>query len=239
MDETQMIRHSFLDVRGHQQIEKYDALNTYNVFINDKDSIGYVDGVSEHNSFKIRFPDNQSSHIKNAMVRVVGIGIGSIAGDVDTISSFRLQTNFLKNCINAGDSGGRFGGNLGFFKVDTDLEPNDVVNNIPEIDTAILRSNGAGGTQAAQLNDVGSIVSQNLHTITTTTFDVKLNPLVKPISNSYIPCSNPFGKEISFDFIELSTGGAYDLGTDAGAHTLIHLEVKLLPDNQANDRFTY
>lgn len=239
---------SIKQLNSHNQIQKFEALNTYNIFINDANSTGYVDGVSSHNSFKIKIPDNQSSHIKNALVRVVGIGIGSLAGDVDTISSFKLETNFLKNCINAGvnntagvnlgNSLGRFGGNLGFFKIDVDLEPDDVVNAIPEIDTAILRSDGAGGTQVAQANDVGSIVSQNAHDITTTTFDQKLNPLVKPISNSFIPCNNPFGNEVSFDFKELG-GGVYDLGNGAGENTHIHLEVKLLPDSSANDRFNY
>ena len=239
MSETlRMNRSTFDAIKEHQQIEKYNALNTYNIFINDKDATGYVDGTSIHDSFKIRIPDNQSSHIKNACVRVVGIGIGSLGGDVDTISGFKLETNFLKNCINAGDGNGRFGGNLGFFKIDVDLEPDDVVNAVPEIDTSILRSNGAGGTKASADDDVGSVVSQNAHTITTTTFDQKLNPLVKPISNSYIPCDNPFGKELVFNFKELG-GGRFDLGNGAGENTLIHLELKLLPDAQANDRFTY
>jgi len=236
--ETRMNRDTFDAVRGKQQIDKYEALNTYNIFINDADSVGYEDGVSKHEEFRIRIPDNQSSHIKNACVRVVGIGINVNGPDVDTISSFKLETNFLKNCINAGDSGGRFGGNLGFFKIDVDLEPDDVVNQVPGIATSILQSNGAGGTQAADQDDVGSIVSQNAHTITTNTFNKKLAPLVKPISNTFIPCGNPFGKELSFTFKELN-GGIFDLGADAGENTLIHIEVKLLPDNQSNDKFSY
>ena len=231
-ESVRMNRSTFDAIKEHQQIQKYDALNTYNIFINDKDATGYIDGTSIHDSFKIRIPDNQSSHIKNAMVRVVGIGIGSLGGDVDIISSFKLETNFLKNCINAGDGKGRFGGNLGFFKVDVDLEPDDVVNDVPEIASAL----GTNGVASA--NSVFSNVAQNAHTITTTTFDQKINPLVKPISNCYIPCDNPFGKELVFNFKELG-GARYDLGNGAGENTLIHLEVKLLPDNQANDRFTY
>ena len=235
--ETRMTRSVFDAIRETQQIQKYEALNTYNIFLNDKHSIGYEDGVSEHSSFRFLLPDNQSGHIKNAKVRVKGILIGTAGGDVETISSFRVKTNFLKNVyeslgLDGSGTIGRTTGVLGFFQINKSYEPDDVVNEIPEIASAI----GSNGNAPA--NSVFSNVSQNQHTITTTTYDLMVENLVLPISDSFIPCQNPFGKTISFEFLD-GVGDLYDLTNNAQENTQIQIEVILLPDNQANDKFTY
>ena len=114
MEETKMNRSSFLDVRAKQQIDKYDYLNTYVINISDSDDLLYEDGVSDHNSFSVVFPDNQSSHIKNAKIRVKSVGLGTAGDGVDEASGFRIETNILKNSFNAK---GRYGGHLGTFTI--------------------------------------------------------------------------------------------------------------------------
>ena len=235
-EETKMNRSSFLDIRGHQQIDKYTALNTYNITINDSDDLAYVDGTSDHNSFSVIFPDNQSSHIKNAKIRVKSVGLGTNVDGVDEASGFRIETNILKNAFNAK---GRYGGHFGTFKISNRILPANRTNDIPEIDTDILRSDGAGGTTVGIAGDVGSVVSQNAHTILTTQLANCETPIGIPVDKGFYNCDNPFGKEVRFYFVQTNAEIFLDLGNDAGENTLVELEVVLLPDNQANDKFSY
>ena len=227
--DTRMTRSTFDAIREHQQIEKYKALNTYNIFLNDRDAIGYNDGVSPHNNFKFLLPDNQSSHIKNAKVRVKSVNFGTNAGNITTFSGFKVKSNFLKNCYTAN---GRTNGEIGFFKIHAAKTPTNRTNIVPEIASA-LGTNGA-----APANSVFSNVAQNAHNILTTQFSLRNNPIGIPLDDSYIPCNNPFGKHISFEFFT-SNDIVFDLGAAAGANTSIHIEVELLPDNQSNDKFSY
>jgi len=228
-ESLRMNRSTFDAIKEHQQIEKYKALNTYNIFLNDRDSISYEDGVSPHNNFKFLLPDNQSSHIKNAKVRVKSVNFGTNAGNITTFSGFKVKSNFLQNCFTAN---GRTNGELGFFKIHAAKTPTNRTNVVPEIASA-LASNGN-----PPADSVFSNVAQNAHQILTTQFSLRTNPIGIPLDDSYIPCNNPFGKEISFEILT-SNDAAFDLGVAAGNNTSIHLEVELLPDNQANDRFTY
>ena len=221
--ETQMLRSTFSDIRGQQQIDKYKALNTYNVFINDSQGIGYEDGVSEHNSFKIIFPDNQSGHIKNAKVRVRCVGLGTDEEDIETSSGFRIETNILKNAFN---SQGRYGGHLGCFKITDRLFPTTTAS------LAGRATNVGGALGAAVVNDVATKFNN-------TTFLPCNNPVGIPVSDDYYYCNNPFGKEVRFDLVEIAAENFIDLGTGAGENTYIELEVILLPDSQANDKFSY
>ena len=227
---------SIKQLNSHNQIQKFEALNTYNLILNDADSIGYEDGVSPHNNFKFIIPDNQSSHIKNAKVRVKSISISTSIDDIANFSSLKIKTDFLKNNYT---SRGRTGGDFGPFIINIRQKPTNRTNAVPEIATSILRSNGAGGTQVAQANDVGSVVSQNNYNILTTQYTNLAGPTATPIDNSFIPCNNPFGKTISFDILRTVGAGKFNLGINGGANTIIYLEVILLPDSSSNDKFNY
>lgn len=227
---------SMKQLNSHNQIQKFEALNTYNIYLNDKDSIGYEDGVSPHNNFRVKIPDNQSSHIKNAMVRVKSVSFSTPIDDIIVYSGFKIRTNFLKNIYTAN---GRTNSDFGSFEINIRQRPTNRTNAVPEIATSILRSDGSGGTQVAQANDVGSVVSQNNYNILTTQFSNLLIPTGKPIDSGFFPCDNPFGKEILFEIVRDVSEAPFNLGIVAGNNTTIHLEVKLLPDSSSNDKFNY
>ena len=223
MEETKMNRSSFLDVRAKQQIDKYDYLNTYVINISDSDDLLYEDGVSDHNSFSVVFPDNQSSHIKNAKIRVKSVGLGTAGDGVDEASGFRIETNILKNSFNAK---GRYGGHLGTFTITNRFLPESNVSK------AGRATNVAGLLGDAQVGDIASKFSSSV-------FVNCVAPVGIPVDKGFYNCDNPFGKSVRFDFVDSNSNNFIDLGNDAAENTLIELEVILLPDNQANDKFSY
>ena len=243
--DTRMTRSTFDAIREHQQIEKYEALNTYNIYLCDRDAVGYDNGVSQHNSFRFNFPDNQSSHIKNAKIRCKSIMVGDVGNDIAAQSVFKLNTNICKNSfrsfnttqtidavVSSQQSIGRFGGSLGVFHIKNSFLATSRTNIIPEIASAI------GTNGAAPANSVFSNVSQNLHNILTTQLTDKDNPVACPINDGFYPCDNPFGKEVSFEIVDCYDG-PFDLGNGAGEFTALEIEVILIPDNQSNDKFSY
>ena len=238
-----------MDIRAKQQIDKYEALNTYNIVLSDENSIGYEDGVSRHNKFSFQFPDIQSSHIKNAKMRVKALQLGSIANDVITQSTLRVNCNMVENTFNSFTAEtfdingnqvieqgiGRNGNFLCFMSVNTTYYPQTITNNIPA--GQIKKAAADGSAVAPDEDDVGTIVPA--HTIQTNTFQHRIKPLCLPISDTFTPCKNPFGKKVDFEIAETDNFAFYGLGNAAGENTILHLEVILLPDNQANDRFNY
>ena len=223
MEETKMNRSSFLDVRGKQQIDKYDYLNTYTINITDSDDLSYDDGVSQHNSFSVIFPDNQSSHIKNAKIRVKSVSLGTSLDGVDEASGFRIETNILKNNFNAK---GRYGGHFGTFTITNRFLPET------NISIAGRATNVEGLLGAAVVDDVATKFSSSVLVNC-------VNPIGIPVDKGFYNCDNPFGKEVRFFVVRANADEFFDLGNDAGENTLVELEVILLPDNQANDKFSY
>ena len=111
MEETRMDRSVFHAVKDHQQIEKYDTLNTYNIILSShRGSDAYTTAdppvwQGRHDQFKIRIPDNGSTHIKNARARLkfVSVPPTANANAVDGGVSY-LSLNIVKNTMLAGSN---------------------------------------------------------------------------------------------------------------------------------------
>lgn len=253
-------------INDHQQVMKYNALNTYTLYLRDTDRIGYIAGDAAHgthNSFRLQLPEIPSGHIKNAMVRLKFLGMPITPDGSDAYGFGFVKTNFLKNCYSS--SIGFNNQILGGFKVDEVCVVDET--DVPALSTAFKRLAAGGAGAPAVLEDItadnrGALMDgavppavnvqhqidrtymTGLPEITQATYKSPSKTLVcakvgEPLSDNWIYCDNPFGKSLTFDIVGEDLTTHLDLGNAADESTCICLEVKLLPDNQANDRFSY
>jgi len=258
MGDTQMNRGAFFSIRDSQQIDKYKGLNTYQLYLSDVDRVGYVPGDVDggtHNKFSLLIPDNQSGHIKTAMVRLKFIGMPITPDGEDAYGFGYLKSNFVKNCYSS-----KIGNNnqiVSAFGIDEVCVVESV--QVPAITSvATVMSGVGGGTQAAAATNLGAVwdsQANRLEPLTVATqapftdvirgvWNNNSKTLVtakigKPLSDNFILCDNPFGKTLSFELVGEDMTTLLPLGNAANEATVIGLEVKLLPDNQSNDRFSY
>ena len=209
-----MDRSVFHAVKDHQQIQKYDNLNSYTVVIDSHHSIGYNPGVSPHNQFTINFADNQTSHIKNAKIRLQFLGLP--ISSANTFGFGALLWSGSKNAFKT-TTGGGMGRVSNLLSVVSFKE-------VVEIDTpsyAPAVFGGAGANVEIPKVEVKACIGE-------------------PVSDNFVYCDNPFGKKITFtvtgeNLIEPNN----DLGNANDERVVVVIEVVLLPDNQANDKFSY
>ena len=242
-------------INDHQQVAKYNGLNTYNLYLRDTDRVGYVPNdaaLGQHNSFTLQIPDNQSGHIQRALCRVkfVGMPTTDVIG-ADYGFGF-VRTNIVRNCYSS---------TIGFnnsilcaFKIDevccveaTAIPALATTAGVPAANgTLTLGSDENTGSvfdahQETQVNmehpaAVANVAQAGYNMPSKTLVAAKVG---NPLSDNWILCDNPFGKTISFDIVGEDLTSLLDFGNSAAESTCVCLEVKLLPDNQANDRFTY
>ena len=255
MGDTEMKPSAFVAINDHQQIEKYNGLNTYNLYLRDTDRVGYVAGdanLGQHNSFTLQIPDNQSGHITRAMCRLKFIGIPITPGLAVDYGYGFVRTNFVRNCYSS--SLGFNNSILGGFKIDEVCVVEQTA--VPAITTTggVPAAGGtftqAGATNQGAVFDTTTgqqvesehglavgVVSQATYNLPSKTSLVA--KVGHPLSDNWVLCDNPFGKTLSFEIVGEDFRLPLELGHSAAESTIICLEVKLLPDNQANDRFSY
>lgn len=262
MGDTQMNRGAFFSIRDKQQIDKYDALNTYNLYLSDVDRVGYDPGRADggtHNKFNLLIPDNHSGHIKSAMVRLKFVGMPITPDGAAGYGFGYVKTNFVRNCYSS-----KIGYNnqlLGAFGIEEMCMVEETT--VPAIATTYKRLQAGAGGAAAVLENItadnrGAVFNSTtnaqdqldrtymagLPSITQAAYDIASRTSItakigKPLSDNWVLCDNPFGKTLSFDIVGEDLTTLLDLGHAADEATIICLEVKLLPDNQSNDKFTY
>ena len=256
--DTQMNRGAFFSVRDSQQIDKYKGLNTYQLYLSDVDRIGYVAGDAQlgtHSKFNLLIPDNHSGHIKTAMVRLKFVGMPITPNGAASFGFGYLKSNFVKNCYSS-----KIGFNnqlLCAFGVDEVCVVDDT--RVPALETTFHRLvngqttlEGIAATNHGAVFDssndttssVSSAVMYPLAKITQAAYDSPSKTTIvanigKPLSDNWILCDNPFGKTLSFDLVGEDMITLLPLGNAGDEATIICLEVKLLPDNQSNDKFSY
>lgn len=261
-----MDRGTFHSIRDKQEIDKYDALNTYVIFLDSTNQPGFNNGVSAHNDFKQVIPDNGTSHIKLARCRVRNIilpkdSMEPILGQMRLEKSLGLE-GLVKNSYIAGH--GKTGSYLTSFimKPIFNITTTNVV--VPAVTTTLKGVNTAQATglplvdieqgsipqvwdsQNNQLVDMDNIIPYPIieqatynHPVTTQTIGSVVGD---NLSQSYTTIENPFGKEFSVKIFDVGTGDqqvSQFVRNTAGEGTQIELEVQLLPDSQRNDRFNY
>lgn len=249
-------------LNDHQQIEKYSGLNCYSLYLSDTDRVGFVAGDAAngtHNSFKLTIPANGSSHIKNALVRMKFLGM-PITPDGEANFGFGyVKTNFVRNCYSS---------KIGFNnQILCAFGVKEVVL-VDETDVPALTTSGGRLTQTAAdlpalvacnaITQRGAVFDSDtraeevisvantaaIPNITQAGYTINSKSLVAakvgtPLSDNWVLCDNPFGKSLSFDIVGEDMTTKLPLGHAADEASVICLEVKLLPDNTANDRFNY
>ena len=260
MSNTLMTNSAKVAINDHQQIEKYSGLNCYSLYLSDTDRVGYVAGdaaLGTHNSFKLNIPANGSSHIKTALVRIKFLGMPITPLGAAAYGFGYVKSNFVKNCYSS---------KIGFNNQIVGAFCREEVCGVEAVTVPELSTTGAILTQTANelpaLQDATDVSQRGaihdgtgeraisvantaaISNVVQPSYEYNTRTQVtacvgRPLSDNWVLCDNPFGKTLSFDIVGEDMTTLMDLGTEADEATIICLEVKLLPDNQANDRYNY
>ncbi len=249
-------------INDHQQIEKYSGLNCYSLYLSDTDRVGYVGGdavLGTHNSFKLNIPANGSSHIKSALVRIKFLGMPITPLGAAAYGFGYVKSNFVKNCYSS---------KIGFNNQIVGAFCREEVCGVEAVTVPALSTTGAILTQtagnlpalqaASAITQRGAVFDSDtraeavisvantaaIPNVSQASYDYNTRTQVtacvgRPLSDNWVLCDNPFGKTLSFDIVGEDMTTLLDMGNAADEATVICLEVKLLPDNQANDRYNY
>lgn len=272
MSNTDMDRSAFHAIRDNQQIHKYEALNTYTIYLNSRAAPGFVDGDATnglHYKFTNEIQDNGSSHIKNAVARVkfigtpfYSIGANNAYGSVNWNLS-KNQYNTLKGGMSSEplsmynpkviwnetyeeSATGLTTGHAGVPAVTTTGGIMDTADPDGELD----------GANATNLGGVGESTRDGIIAFVETTQATLSNVRQEAYSikgqrktgrgcvgenfTDWVPCQNPFGKKVDISLTQIDQSNLNVLvGHAVAENTCIAIEIKLLPDNQSNDKFSY
>jgi len=255
-----MNRSAFHAIRDNQQIHKYEALNTYTIYLNSRAAPNFVDGDGTnglHYKFTNEIRDNGSSHIKNAVARVKFIGTPFYAiGANNAYGS--VNWNLSKNQYNT-LKGGMSSEPLSMYNpkvVWNETYETDVVPALTTIGGIINAAAPAGALSvAAAANtgaiDLGGVETQiSLHeaaisNVAQGTYNLSHQRktgrgCVGENFTDWVPCQNPFGKKIEINLTQIDQSSLnVSVGHAIAENTCIAVEIKLLPDNQSNDKFSY
>lgn len=268
MDRTTLMdRGAFHAIRDSQQIEKYKAENTYRIFLQSQAQNGYDPATSSHSDFKVSVAPNGTEHIKKAKVRVTFAAIPSNVGTRDGSSAFYfIGLGISKNVYGprlGADFAGRYNtGAISRSDIITAFHavPLTAIANgtdlIPGIQTTAGAVAADGSLGLADDTYTGSVynttsqeqeamthpaavanVEQAAHNVTTTEY-TQMGMMGKGFDSGFVLCDNPFGKVLNVKLLD-HRGINLGFGNAADETTCIGIEVQLLPDNQANDKFSY
>lgn len=264
-----MNRGTFDAIREKQQIDKYECENTYTLYINDQDDITYNDGVSDHDNFSVFIQPIGKEHIKNARCRLKFVGLPLQSSETfgygyvrcnltkntiigGSVSSGCLGAFKIEECrkLDIGDNNipelATFAGKVDYT---SPASAEGKLTNIAQTNKGQV-PNGGNAAAPNDMVDVSTIgfdtaqvapmpdVNRAAYTEKYYGEDV-IACVGNPISDSWTSCNNPFGKQLDFSMMGEDIVASLQSGKAAGERTSIVLEVQLLPDNQANDKFTY
>tara|TARA_B110000902_G_scaffold266694_1_gene355593 strand:+ start:1929 stop:2702 length:774 start_codon:yes stop_codon:yes gene_type:complete len=256
MEVVDMKRGTFNAIREKQQVDKYECENTYTLYINNHDDPSYVDnGNTDHDKFSVFINPIGKEHIRNARCRLLFVGLPLQASE--TYGYGYVRSSITKNAI---IGGALSTGCLGAFKIQECRKLDIGDNNIPILstDAAIINQGNAPALEDAANSNTGAynsfdanaplgILPANsaaLPRVSRAAYVEKyfgedvVACVGNPISNNWISSDNPFGKVLDFEMMGEEISTQLQSGTAAGERISLVLEVQLLPDNQANDRFT-
>lgn len=265
---TGMDRGVFHAIQDKQQIDKYDCVNNYRIFLHSHAQVGFVAGTSDHNNFRIEIPPNGTEHIKRAKVRVKFIALPQNSGTRDGSSAFYFVGvgGISKNVYGprlpavAGDNSNpgavrRTDIITAFHSKPLQSIANDTVTVLPIFTTpgrALHDGTMAGATDEhtgsvfdsqgnAQANQENQLAISNVQRLQYTHTDqvyTNMGCMGVGFDTDFVMCDNPFGKTLTVRYLT-NKGQDLNFGNSIHDETCLGLEIQLLPDNQANDRFSY
>ena len=269
---TQMTEDTFEAIRANQQVDKYEALNTYKIKLATTQAVNYTKAIAstvadtgksllpgEQNSFLPYWylPAIEGNHIENCLMR-----IKSVSMSIATYTFYAIGIETIEHPDPDPDELIPY----------VDYELNKASRNILYVmcDSLIQKtfSSVEGGGQVIRKPILGSYnfshlvkdqenknEKEELKARTSKTDNTSM------MDDGWILAKNPFGSKISLHlehndlnipFIKSSTDG---IPGDTVNHTdvpaeqvpnkilnipiIYELEIKLLPDNESNDRFSY
>ena len=265
MSSTELSRSAFHAINDHQQIEKYDTLNTYKIILNSGDQVNYSSGdvtYGTHYNFKCEIGNNGTQHIRNARARVKFLGMPNYVINSD-VGYGMLKWNLSKNVYSTNCGGNATTEPLTMFApkqvyqrtytstavpaitttggiIDA-ADPDGILVGAAATNTGLI---GVGATNVATQIAPGNQASLSNVTQATYNFTDEATQHISTIGENmdtgWTPCSNPFGKTIH---IQITEADQTDLNTQighiAGENTCVVIEVQLIPDSQSNDKFSY
>ena len=265
IENTEMTKNSFNYIRDRQQFEKYEALNTYKVKLLTTQAVNYTasnestevahgvdltNEIGDQNNFSPYWylPAIEGNHIQNCLMRIKQVHISSatysfqgVIAEPDDTGAETAGTNYLHNdcfepCL--------------FIECDSVLDKTFISNS----HKAVMRKNILGSINFSSLIKV-------VEDHTEKTGFIANHPIIDTSNmtdSDWILCANPFGNKISLKLIKPTDLSAPIIKSSKdgleGAHTdgagtkdnsilnapiCYELEIKLLPDNQSNDKFSY
>ena len=266
MSSTELSRSAFHAINDHQQIEKYDTLNTYKIILNSGDQVNYSSGdvtYGTHYNFKCELGNNGTQHIKNARARVKFLGMPNYVINSD-VGYGMLKWNLSKNVYSTNNGGFATTEPLTMFApkqvyqrtyTQTEvptltttgavLDPTLTLGGLKQANNAtnhganLIPSTDAEARISAANMAAISMVHRNNYNFTDETAQ-HISTIGENMDTGWTPCSNPFGKTIH---IQITEADQTDLNTQighiAGENTCVVIEVQLIPDSQSNDKFSY
>ena len=259
---TNMDKETYNYLESKQQYDKYNALNTYKVKLCSTHADNYIEdniaqtpgtatkaGTGQNPSGGLRWslPAIPGNHINNCLIKVVGVSIPacSYAYDIQFVSDGYYQlkykdtdhpnTQFDVLYVKSNNAMRKT-----FISQEKSIFPAPILGSL---NVSYLYKHAHIG------NDEGAK--------DTFISNVPISDGTNMIDNDYILCANPFGGNIHLELVLPETLGnkeircsldgerATTLADGATENTLLNvpviyeLEIKLLPDNQSNDKFSY
>jgi hypothetical protein len=212
-----------------EEIKQYQ--NTFKFFIDSTNGTSRQAGEG-HTNFSVNIINHEKSGIDNCKVRLrkVFLPPSSIEGPTGDTCLF-LDCNFLKpNQYRTGFSS----------MTNTTLSTFSTRQNLQHINTLTdFSSLAAGGTnQFLKCDDDGEIFLDDTDplgggaTAASAVGVPKQKGLIgETISDDWIACENPFGKQLTFKIFDMNHTTIYNAGNNNAERTIIELEFQLLEHN--------
>lgn len=234
------------DVITYAEYDRYVADNCFRLVLNSR--LGCVEnaaGTKRHSDFSVTLPTIPKSNIRDACVRIRSIFIPKAANI--TLNYCYVTADFLKpNTFNSKSNISVGVGGGAFTTTNTGYLSNDILGIVsisPKVFPKFL--NGGDGPQSfnkildtGQIREGGNaaLAGPAVNNCVGGFHNMKLFGYEgKPLNDDWIPCHNPFGKNIRIRLIQqdnTQTGISELLssGNVANNQVLVELEIKLLPN---------
>ena len=251
---TQMTEDTFKAIRAKQQVDKYKALNTYKIKLSTTQAVNYTESTTEtatedelgsageQNSFLPYWylPAIEGNHIENCLMRIKSVSMSISIYTFYPIAPALPSVDY--SLEHSGD-------NLLYIMCDSLIQKTFCSN----LSGKVIRKPILGSYNYSHLIKDNEDQHYEIPEYGSKTDNTAM------MDDGWILAKNPFGGKISlhlehFDnnvpLIKSSRDGLPGNFIDEGANENIsnniintpiiyELEIKLLPDNQSNDKFTY
>tara|TARA_R110002126_G_scaffold2684_3_gene15021 strand:+ start:1511 stop:2287 length:777 start_codon:yes stop_codon:yes gene_type:complete len=253
---TQMTEDTFKAIRIKQQVDKYKALNTYKIKLSTTQAVNYTESTTElatHDQSGLAGEQNtilpywylpaiEGNHIENCLMRIKSVSTSISVYTFNPVDPTLPSIDYSKD---------KSGDNIIYIMCDSLIQKTFCSNSSGKV----IRKPILGTYNYSHLikDNQDEFYKESIKEYGSKTSNTAM------MDDGWILAKNPFGGKISlhlehFDnnvpLIKSSRDGLPGNFIDEGTHQNIsnniintpiiyELEIKLLPDNQSNDRFSY